>query len=818
MEYIVAVANVEPALGRPDAVRSRRAVSLASGLIYALGLAYVVCVLYLGVLALYPSVRTSGPAWMTWFGEPGSALSILGVLVLPTLMFAFSPLAGRRPFTSAPVLVLAAMAASAVVLGLCSYLFHYGEQTPFFAPLAWTLGLFVGNDDTHLGDSVPVALELARLLAIATTLTTALAATLALFRSQLDRVAIWRARSLIVIVGVDDETVSLVNAIAQRRSSKETLVVVTGNADQPAVAAARDLGARIRITSIQSASALVGLRMWKRLGRLYLLSEDPVQNEMRLSAVNTALDNLGDNRFRIPLTVRVDDPWQAEVWRRSFFEAREAVDSPEGENKRWVADAVGRFEISAAKLARHLTTKRVRVQAERPAKTVLVCGLTPLTHALTSEFAQLVREHGVYAKPHVDLPSALIIVARGADGFVRDHQIRQARIAPGETALPVEAYDAEGTPETVNEILAGNDPADYAVVLADSAFTTTGTRLAASFPTLRIYQASSSTAALPESTIVGRLYPFPINMDLNGTAPQDVWERAAELIHEYYSAATNRDTWSTMEWANLDPFLQQSNRRQVVNTLWLVEKVGQHTWNTIEHLDSTASSNSLDGVDLDERFEALGFDLRTVDKMIQLEHDDWCRFYRDAGWKFSTTRNDKAKRHNLLRDWDELMGSDANDIDKRENLSRARRSLYSTLLILRSLGYRSIPKGWRTYRRLGEVRAHVLEQPTSWQTSSGETMNAAAGDWLVTDEEGNVWSVKPDIFAAAHEKISDSHYRRTGTRKARKAVAGERIATLEGDLEARAGDWILEGAGGEQWSVPNTRFLTSYELVHPTDT
>ncbi|WP_141216470.1 hypothetical protein [Rhodococcus sp. 14-2483-1-1] len=816
MAYIVAVINVGTEPRNAKMGRSQRAESLALTVIYVLGATYLSTVVYLCVLALYPSVRDGVPPWLTWFGEPGSALSILSVLTPPALMFVLAPLAGRRPFTGAPVVVLAAMATSALVLGLCSYMFHNGDQTPFFAPLAWTLGLFVGNDDAHLGNSVPVALELGRLLAIGTTLTTALAATLTLFRSQLDRIAIWRAKSLTVVVGIDDETVSMVSAIARRKASKETLVIITANPDQLAVTSARDLGARIRVAAINSPSALTSLHMWRRLRRLYLLSEDPVQNEMRLGAIDVALDALGDNRFRIPLTVRVDDPWQAEVWRRSFFEAREAVESTEGENKRWVADAVGRYEITAAKIARHLTTKRIRAQAERPAKTVLLCGLSPLTYALTSEFAQLARENSVYAKPHVDLPSALTIVARGAHGFVRDHQVRQNRIAPGQTTLSVSALDADGSAETIIAILAENDPSDYAVVLADSAFATAGTRLAANFPTLRIYQASSSTAALPESTIVGRLYPFPINMDLASSAPQDVWERAAELIHEHYSAETDRDTWSTEEWAHLDPFLQQSNRRQVVNTLWLVEKVGQHTWNTIERTDSEAPI-SLDGLDLAGKFGALGFDARTVDRMIQLEHDDWCRFYRDAGWKYSTIRNDADQKHNRLLGWAELTRTDGGDEESRENKTRAQRSLYSTLLILRSLGYRSIPKPWRTYRRLGEVTAHVLEQPRTWRTSGGDTLTAAAGDWLVTDGDGNERSVKPDIFAATHEKVANSRYRRTGTLRARRAVSGERIATLEGDLEAVSGDWILEGVAGEQWAVPNARFAATYELAHPTD-
>ena len=798
---------------------SRRAEKAALSGLYFLGAGYVVVLVYLCVLALHPSARGWAPSWLEWFGAPGSALTILVTLALPVGMFALSSLSGRRAFTGAPVVVLAAMATSAIALGMASYWFHNGAQAPFFAPLAWTLGLFVGNVEYPYSDNtIPAALELARLLAIATTLTTALAAALTLFRSQLDRIAIWRARSLIVIVGVDDETVSMIRAIAHSRGAHQTLVLVTGNADQLSVTTARELGARIRIAPINEPLALADLRLWKKLDRLYLLSEDPVQNEVRLHAINTALDRVGDHRIRLPLTVRIDDPGQAEVWRRSCREALGAGDGTEDQNKRWVADAVGRYEISAGKLVRHLTKKRVSSRAARPADTVLLCGLSPLTYALTSEFAQLAREHAVYAKPDINLPSRVVIIATDADGFVNDHQVRQNRMAPGEATLPVLPHRFEPTAETIGAYLADLEPSECAVILADPALSTNGTRLAATFPTLRIYQASNSTAALPEATIVGKLYPFPINMDLDENAPQDAWERAAELIHERYSADSDRETWIARRWCDLDPFVKQSNRRQVVNTLWLVEKVGQHTWNTLENPDAAALPANFAALPPIRQLEELGFNKKTVDTMIRLEHEDWYRFYDTAGWKHAPTRHDEGKRHNRLLPWADLLEQDQHRAaGQGSNEERSQGSLAGTLIILRSLGYRSVPKSWRNYRRLGEVDAVRQSEAWKWETVHGETMSGDAGDWRVTDAAGNDRSVKPEVFHTTHELIDGTRYRRAGTLKARRGVAGEHIVTLEGDLVARHGDWIVEGAQGEQWAVPDEQFLQTYAPAEATD-
>ncbi|PRC46077.1 hypothetical protein C6A85_91925, partial [Mycobacterium sp. ITM-2017-0098] len=185
---------------------------------------YVAALLYVCVLALYPSLSNAAPSWIRWFGAPGSHATIAVVLAFPLLHFALRRVTGKTALTGPPLIVIAAMAASALALGMSAYWRCYGDQAPVFAPLSWTLALFAGNVETTYGPggvgvcasmSMPVALEIGRLLAIATTLAAAMAAALALFRSQLDRVAIWRGQSLTVVVGIDDETVSMVRAIAR---------------------------------------------------------------------------------------------------------------------------------------------------------------------------------------------------------------------------------------------------------------------------------------------------------------------------------------------------------------------------------------------------------------------------------------------------------------------------------------------------------------------------------------------------------------------------------------------------------------------------
>ena len=678
------------------AADSRRRVVAAAmyGLRYVLVIGYVLAAGYICVLAFDPGLRNHAPKWLRWFGAPESYESILVVLAFPAGLFLLARLSGRRGMAGTSVLVVAGLAASAVALGMSAYSPCVANQSPFFAPLTWTLGLFVSavenpfaRDAAQIASNrapgvsacalrtMPLALEMARLFAIATTLTTALAAALTVLRSQSDRFAIWRAHSLTVVVGIDDDAVSMIEAIASRMASNARLVLVTSYADRPAVHIARELGAKVQVTPLQQPGSLSRLRLWKRLDRLYLLSADPGLNQSRLNEIDTAMENLGVDRIRLPLTMRIDDPWQAEVWRRRFL----------AKDVRWTGDAIGPYEVTAVKLVRHLVHAIEDGNGEPP-DTVLLCGLHPLIFALSSELAQVQREQKLFRQPYVHVPSTVKIVAgEAAKSFVDDHELRQNRLAPDAPALSLVDLEAEPTVGKIAELF-GADGADrVAVILVDPSMETAGTRLASRFADLRIYPASATASALMDSPIVGQLFPFPINMDLDPQAPHDVWERAAELIHELYSQTADRQQPSARPWRELDRFFKESNRRQVVNTLWMVEKEANHSWDTLEKQAPSLPENFDDMEPLDQ-LHALGFDGDIPDKLVRLEHEDWRRFYSEAGWKYGDKNSYERRRHPRLKPWDELIDEDP------ESKQYAYHSLVSALLTLRALGYRSLPR------------------------------------------------------------------------------------------------------------------------------
>ena len=120
---------------------------------------------------------------------------------------------------------------------------------------------------------------------------------------------------------------------------------------------------------------------------------------------------------------------------------------------------------------------------------------------------------------------------------------------------------------------------------------------------------------------------------------------------------------------------------------------------------------------------------------------------------------------------------------------------------------------WLHYQRRGEVTAQKRDHGWTWRTASGEVMTAQPGDWAVTDDSGSERSVAAGVFESTHEQVAPHRYRRSGTVLARQAIRREVVSTLEGDVIANAGDWIVRGAQGEQWPVPDAQFRASYELL-----
>ncbi|OBI88436.1 hypothetical protein [Mycobacterium asiaticum] len=761
----------------------------------------VLLICYLAAVALHPAIPDWLPAGLGWFGRPGSMATttiVVGVLIVCAMTFRSNT---SHRLVGVSFTVIAVLITMSAILGLSAYWNCHDENHPaVFTPLMLTAQLIKGSSgDYSLGGRVcpsptPVGLELARMAAVSAIFTGLGGVVVGVFRSQVDRLRANLADSVTAIVGVDDDTESMVSGVARTLDRRSTLVVITSAGDDR-LQRLRRLGARVVLVDFNTPSTLVSLRLWRNLSRLYLMAADPAVNMLRLDLIGRRLAEVADKR-RLPLIVRIDDPWLAEAWRAQQFG---------GSDTRWAADVVGKYEVTASRLLDGII-------ATGRTKRIFVCGTSQLTLALCADLTRRALERDFYTPPGAPALPALTLVERDADEYLRDHQFYREQAGFASDGPAIDGVPEAPTIPTLLRLIGETDPTTSAVILVDTHSATTGTRLAARFPEMPVYTSDLNTSIDDDSIqVVGLLQSYSLVLDTREGQVQDAWERAARLIHERY-VATIDPSWprgpASVPWIELDEFYRGSNRRQVRNALWMVEQIAGHTWNTWGSPPAQLSGRDMaDSAPL-EQLSRMGFDKYSALAMAKAEHEDWCRYYRRNGWKYGKPRDDARKIHDKLVDW--------SDVENNPDLlDAAVRSLAATLWSLRQLGYRSRPL-WRTFTRVGTVAATQRDAPWSWKSESGHTMHADAGDWEV-QSDGKTWSVRDDIFHATYEPAGDGLWRRKGVVQARPAQPGETVNTLEGPTVAADGDWVVRGAEGEQWPVPGHEFKQRYSEFHPPE-
>jgi len=779
--------------------RMRTGSPVARWVVSAVGLLLVG---YLAVIALQPSILDALPTWLRWFGRPGSMPTtaiVIAVLVTVCVLTFRSNSNGQLVGVSFTVIAL--LISMSAVLGLSSYWgCHDANHPAFFTPLMATAQLVKGGiGDYSLSGRTcpyptPVGLEVARIAALSAIFTGLGGVVVGVFRTQVDRLRANLADSVTAIVGIDADTQSMISGVAQTLDPRSTLVVITSAGDDR-VQRARRQGARVVLVDFNTPSSLVSLRLWRHLGRLYLMSADPATNLAWLDLIGRRLSEVA-HKQRLPLIVRIDDPWLAEAWRAQQFG---------GSDTRWAADVVGKYEVTAARLLDSII-------ASKNIRRVFVCGTSQLTLALCSDLTRRALERDFYTAPGATPLPALTLVESNAEEYLKDHEFHRQQAGFMSDGPAVDAATETPTVATLLRLIGDSDPETTAVILVDTHVSTTGTRLAARFPAMPVYAWDANAHGTEDSSqIVGMLQTYGLALDTREGQLRDAWERAARLIHERYVATLDPQaprSPTAMPWAYLDEFYRGSNRRQVRNALWMVERIAGHTWNTWGSPPAQLSGHDMVDAPPLEQLARMGFDHHSAMSMAKAEHEDWCRYYRHNGWKYGSPRDDSRKIHDKLVDWSVVESSP-------DLLNSAVRSLAATLWSLRQLGYRSRPL-WQAFSRVGTVTAEQRNTPWTWKSDSGHTMHADAGDWAV-QEDGKVWSVRDNIFRDTYEPAGHGRWHRKGQVQARPAHPGETISTLEGATTAADGDWVVRGSNGEQWPVPGDEFARRYVEFRPPE-
>ncbi|HMS74999.1 hypothetical protein [Gordonia sp. (in: high G+C Gram-positive bacteria)] len=418
--------------------------------------------IYLCVLAVGPGLRPDG--WAGWFGEPGSWPTALIVVALAGLaVWLRLSESGRRTAGSAVTLV-AATGGVSLVLGLASFWRCPTDQVPGVGSLASTLALFVAGGRAPADGSAacmqsPVAYDLARAGGVLVVLTLLAGVVYTVFRPQFDRAAIRFAKSLTVVDGIDDLG-ALAGIAATARESGSTLVLIDHGTHPDAVRMARSAGARITTDPDPAGT----------LSALHLLSADTQTNLVRLAGHDAAM---GDPDSPVPVSIRIDDPWQAEMWRRS---------QPVFDPVRWQPEVISRYEATAGRIADDLATKAPT--------TVYVCGTSQLT------FAVCVAAGRIPAAEGRRVPR-LCVVAPDGTGFAAD--VTAFTGPRGKGAATISSIDADPSIEKLTGLITARG-GDCAIVLAEDADAAAAIRLAIRYPAVPIYRVTPTRSASAERT------------------------------------------------------------------------------------------------------------------------------------------------------------------------------------------------------------------------------------------------------------------------------------------------------------------------------
>ncbi|GAA4758322.1 hypothetical protein [Gordonia alkaliphila] len=805
-------------------------------------------VVWLTTIALQPEWRTRfSPHWLAWFGAPGNSSTalILGACFAATLLFRF--LQQRRLPQGTTTIVLAVLTAIALLFSLSSFYYCEGSGTSERLEVIYrSLVLFVGGDGVPGGrcaESSPVALDIARIVALIVLLVAAIAAGLKLFRSQIDRVRVRLGGDLTVVVGVEDDIVGMIRAIRTTQDSRSKLVVLTSNADRPCVRAAREIGARVFELDLVETRNLGALKIWHRAKGIYLLSDDPQLNFSRFDEIDAAVraqHTHRDSGGRVPLIVRIDDPWHAEHWRRQLMTDKRS---------RWAADAVGRYDFTAARLVRNI------LEREEPPQVVYIGCSAPLTYALLAEFAQYERErrlgdaifNSLAARNHDGRPlrrpvasPAPRIVVTGAEArsAVRDHSHRQKHHRHRSEVLDIQLEPSVTTFDEIETALsrvvqpleasANDGPNEYEVALILERSTpeslTDGTRLASRFPKMPMYVGGTSVGSPSATPIVGQLVNFPVTLDVDPDMPQDMWERAAMLKHSLYCIDQDPAKPSARPWAELDEFFRGSNRREILNGLWLVEDVADCTWDSDGAPVGVADIGDVAVDESEENCFAIarraGIEREAYEEIICAEHTDWVAFHKSHGWRLGDVGDYPSNTERKVREFQTRTSSDLISWD--EYTARGHRH-YSTLSFMRILqvldvlGFHSMPQ-WHLYPRnpARTVQATKLTSPLKWYDDQGGEKIGLPGDWLLENPDGQRRTIVPDAFATSYAPVDEAAgiYCRRGFTQGRRAIPGEEIRSIESHHDnpdiAVEGDHVMRSDSGGTWRIGSAAFADGY--------
>jgi hypothetical protein len=746
-------------------------VILVAGAVYAVGVALLAVAVYVDL-----------PGFLNAYGDPRAAWPIGVNLAAGLAAFGTWRWVNRRNTRPFAVALLGLGIATVLVLASASYA-RCPDQglSRFWSVVTRVVGLVTNNYAIDMfaapgcdAGGVPLALQFARLAQLIVLLVAATSAVTALLRTQVDRIAVLWAPRLSVALGADLTSAPLLTALAVG-ADRYPLAALTSDPLAPWVAQARAAGWRVVVTDARRLESLTRLltRPGRRhaLHRLAILAPDSTEAQRLMALVQTAVNDRKPVTGRQPVRVlmRIDEAWQAEDLRRRYLSRIPA----------WIVDTISENEVTARLL--------VDDMLERGVDQILLSGHSDLTFAVVAELAQRGREAELAHAGRRGMPG-VVILGPNADQVLEEHALAQNRF--GNSGLAEVRAETSRDLEDVTRECVDRYHAPALVFSGDVSVADQrlASRLGTTYPHLLVYSRHTEVTGLGTEPLLAQVRAFGSTLDAGQGRPVDSWERIARLLHEdYVRTYPDPHDPARKPWDELEPFYRESNVRQVLTVLGSAVDVGR-SWGASAETATPPSPSQ-------------------VDTMARREHESWLEHLRRHGWRWAPVRDRAAKRHPDLLPWDQL-----SDASKEKN----RNGVVESLALLATLGYRSFDDPyatWVRFRRRGEVTAVRRDEGWEWTTGDGTVLHGQPGDWEVTGDNGSTRSVAASIFERTHEPLGGDRWRRIGEVRGRQARPGEVVHSLEGDLTARPGQWVLHGVAGEKWLVSAAHLEAAYDRV-----
>ncbi|NCD19939.1 MAG: hypothetical protein EOL89_08150 [Actinobacteria bacterium] len=662
-----------------------------------------------------------------------------------------------------------------IALGTGAYWHCAGDELPVVTQVLWIGKLVTGEAAAPFGEvagcpvTPPVSLSIARLLALGIVSLGAVKLVTSFSQPIVQRGRVRRASNLILVTGTGDDALPYAAAVA-RASEPGTLtaLVVEHSAENTTTAHGTVVQLADQPGSPSFLPSLVRRKGATALRALHHIDPDTESNLNAFELVRAAVGRPTAGAT-IRATVRIEDPWAAEEWRRGALA-----------NDGWVVDAISSHEATAYELLAQIQSGDHDI--------VVVQGSGALALAFCAAAAQLGRELSCVRSTLPDEPAAverlprIVLFGPGAGTLAENHAVHQRRFANpvGELAVVEAPLTRVGVEEAVG------DARNPALIFMEDAGTLP-LDLAVRHPWTILVHDRGATG-VSSRALVGNARTFGLALRHGEGAVVDSWERMARRGHEIYLCRYGTGTSpAARQWEELSAFYRGSNVRQVVTLVGTAPQVGL-SWKAGGGAPAGAGAVTAD----------------QLARLAEAEHESWRAYYLQHGWRYGPTRDDTRRMHPSLKPWQDL-----SEADRRKTGDGVRDSL----TMLENFGYLPHQTGefpWVRYARQGEVTAVQLEAATSWTTSDGQVLTARAGDWMLTAPDGRRWSITEAKLRESYGPREGNRWGRTGHVEARPAFLAESLTTLEGRYVAQPGDWVVRDEDGATWAVPADHFEENY--------